>query len=147
MPSRHDPIEELTALAEFHDKINRIHVFVSLLEAHNIRVLRQMPHDVDLAAHVLDVNICPELALGYDLASQGLACLEVKAFVGDPKLTAPEFFPELVFLEDVIAGRVVDDRKEEGGRRTLLARRVEVVVEDGFQAPVVPLPETRFRRH
>lgn len=110
MPSRDDPIEELATLAELHDKINGLLVLVSLLEAHNIGMLRQMAHDFDLPSHILHVDLGPELALGYGLARQGLARLEIEALPGDAELAPAQLFPEPVFVVDVAAGGIAEDR-------------------------------------
>ncbi|POO03432.1 hypothetical protein TorRG33x02_006370 [Trema orientale] len=86
MPFADNPIEELSAFAELHNKINRFSVLVSLLEGHNVGMLRQVAHDPDLPPHVLDIDLRLQLALRYHLASEGVARLEREALVGDSEL-------------------------------------------------------------
>ncbi|PON74898.1 hypothetical protein PanWU01x14_046150, partial [Parasponia andersonii] len=86
MPFTDNPIEELSAFAKLHNKINRFFVLIRLLERHNVGMLRQMAHDPDLPPHVLDIDLRLQLALRYHLASEGVARLECEALVGDPEL-------------------------------------------------------------
>lgn len=53
--TRHDTVEELAALAELHDEVNGIVVLVRVLQRHNVRVFGQVPHDLHLPPHVLDI--------------------------------------------------------------------------------------------
>ena len=112
MPTCNDPIEKLATFTKLHDKINGIHILISFLEGHNIRMCRQMPHNLDLSPYILNVNIGPQLAFSYGLTSKCLIGLKIDTFVRNAKLAAAEFFAKAVFLEYVIASWFVEDREK-----------------------------------
>ena len=102
VPAGDDPVEEFAALAELHDEVDGIVVLTGLAERHDARALRQVAHDGDLAAHVLDVHGCPELPLRDALTREQLARVAVDAEVRHAELAAPELAVHEVPVLDVL---------------------------------------------
>lgn len=92
MPSRHDPIEQLSPLAQLHHQMHRLFVLELLLQGDNARVWGKVLHDGDLSPNILDVDGCAELLLGDGLAGvEGAGIAGDGAEVGDAELAAAEF--------------------------------------------------------
>lgn len=113
--SGHDAVEELAALAELHDEVHGIVVLVGVPEGDDVGVGREVAHDLDLAAHVLDVHRRAQLLLGDGLAGERLAAGAVRAEVGDPELAPPQLPAQLVPLRDVAARGLPEDDEAVGG--------------------------------
>ncbi|CAA0822938.1 Unknown protein [Striga hermonthica] len=60
----YDAVEELPTGAELHDEVDRVLVLVGPLELDDVGLAREVVHDLDLTAHVLDVLLVGQLALG-----------------------------------------------------------------------------------
>lgn len=76
---------------------------------------RQMPHDVHLPPHILDVDGGPQLLLRYRLAGESLAGGLIGAQVGDSELSPAELLAELVPAADVPAVGILEDGELGGG--------------------------------
>jgi hypothetical protein len=81
-----DAVEELPALAELHDEVDRVAVLVGAPELDDVAVSREVVHDLHLPADVLDVVAVDELPGGDGLAGEALPRLAVRDEVGDPEL-------------------------------------------------------------
>ena len=99
-----DPVEELPALAELHDEVDRVAVLVGAPELDDVAVAREVVHDLHLAAHVLDVVPMRELPRRDGLAGVAAARGLVGGEVGDPELAPAELAPEGVGHADVLHG-------------------------------------------
>lgn len=88
-----DPVEELASLAELHDDVDVDLVLVGPFNGDDVPVPAKVVHDLDLAAHVLDVLLGDELALRDGLAREPGARGELRAEVGRPELALPELAP------------------------------------------------------
>ena len=102
MATSDDTIEELSSLAKLHDKVDCVVILVQALERDDIRVRRQLVHDNSLPPDIFNVHSCPKLALGDGFASEDLLGRAIRAEVSDSEFTAPQFFPQHVFLKDVV---------------------------------------------
>nr|GMC96782.1 hypothetical protein PanWU01x14_046150 [Ipomoea batatas] len=102
-----DPIEELAALAELHQKIHSLLVFKHILVANNIGVFRQMAHDLHLPPHILHIDLRPQLALRYLLTRHDLPRFLVRAQIRHAELPPPELLPKFVLLPYVISRHIV----------------------------------------
>jgi len=99
-----DAVEELPALAELHDEVDRVPVLVGSPELDDVAVAREVVHDLHLPAHVLDVVSVDELPRGDGLAGEALPGLPVRDEVGDPELAPPELAAEGVGRAHVLHG-------------------------------------------
>ncbi|CAA7387936.1 unnamed protein product [Spirodela intermedia] len=102
VPPRNDAIEELPSLAELHNQVDIPFIFVGILELHYIGVARQMPHDLHLPPHILNINGGPKLLLRDRLAGEDLPGGLVSAKVGNSELPSAELRPEHVMAGDVL---------------------------------------------
>jgi hypothetical protein len=107
MAALYDAVEQLAARAELHDDVDVLLVLVGALDGDDVPVAGEVVHDLDLAAHVLDVLPCDELALGDGLAGVVGPRGEVRAVVGGAELPLPELAPERVVLPEA-RGRVAE---------------------------------------
>ncbi|CAA6667323.1 unnamed protein product [Spirodela intermedia] len=96
-----DAVEEFPSLAQLHYEVNSAVVLVRILEAYDVGVARQMPHDVHLPPHIFDIDGCPELLLRDGLAGEGLPQGPVCAEVSNAEFASPQLPPEVVPLPDV----------------------------------------------
>ena len=112
LPALDDAVEQLAAGAELHHNVNVLRVLVGALDGDDVPVAREVVHDLDLAADVLDVLLGDELPLGYGLAGVVHPGGEVGAEVGGAELPLPELAPERVVLAQA-RGRA----PEHGGRQ------------------------------
>jgi hypothetical protein len=116
MAALYDAVEQLAARAELHDDVDVLLVLVGALDGDDVPVAGEVVHDLDLAAHVLDVLPCDELALGDGLAGVVGPRGEVRAVVGGAELPLPELAPERVVLPEA-RGRVAEHVGRELRRR------------------------------
>jgi hypothetical protein len=100
----YDAVEELPALAELHNKVDRVPVLVCSPELDDVAVAREVVHDLHLPAHVLNVVAVDELPRGDGLAGEALPGLRVRDEVGDPELAPPELAAESVGRAHVLHG-------------------------------------------
>lgn len=105
------PIEELAALAQFHDEVDGVAVLEGPSQFDDVPVAGEVVHDLDLAADVVDVVAVEELAGGDGLAGQLLMGLLVGHKVGHPELTPPQLPAEAVEGPHVRHGTVKDPPK------------------------------------
>lgn len=106
-----DPIEELAALAQFHDEIDGVAVLEGASQLDDVPVAGEVVHDLDLAADVVHVVVVEELAGGDGLAGQLLMGLLVGHKVGHPELTTAQLPAKAVEGPDVRHGTVKDAAK------------------------------------
>ena len=116
MPLGNDPIEELAALAEFHDQIDRVAILKGTFQFNNVPVAGEVVHDLDLAPDVLHVVAVEELAGGDGLAGQLLPDLVVGHQVRHSELASAQFPAEGIEGADVRHGPVQDPPQPPGGR-------------------------------
>jgi hypothetical protein len=107
VPALYDAVEQFSAGAELHDDVNVLLVLVGALDGDDVPVSGEVVHDLDLAAHVLDVLPRDELALGDGLAGVVDPRGEVRAEVGGAELPLPELAPERVVVPEG-RGRVAE---------------------------------------
>lgn len=140
MASGDNPIKKLPTFTKLHHKINSLSVLINLSVPHNVRVFRQMPHDLHLPPHILDIYLRPELALRYLLTRQALAIRVVKTLVRHAEFPSSELLPESVLFENVVARWVGEhlDRTGEAQRRQSAAEFDNIV---GFLVVVLGLLE------
>uniref|UniRef100_J3LFY1 Uncharacterized protein n=1 Tax=Oryza brachyantha TaxID=4533 RepID=J3LFY1_ORYBR len=124
LPALYDAVEQLAPGAELHHNVDVLLVLVGALDGDDVPVAREVVHDLDLAADVLDVLLGDELALGYGLAGVVHPGGEVGAEVGGAELPLPELAPERVVLAEA-RGRVAEHvgRQLCGGGHPALHRR------------------------
>jgi hypothetical protein len=103
----YDAVEQLPAGAELHDDVDVLVVLVGALDGDDVPVSGEVVHDLDLAAHVLNILPRDELALGDGLAGVVDPRGEVRAEVGGAELPLPELAPERVVLPEG-RGRVAE---------------------------------------
>jgi len=115
VPALYDPVEELASGAELHDDVDVDLVLVRALDSDDVLVAREVVHDLDLAAHVVDVLLGDELALGDGLAGVVDPRGELGAEVGGAELPLPELPAERVEVAEVGGG--VAEHGPEVGRR------------------------------
>lgn len=127
MSSCNNPIKQLTTLAKLHHKVHSSVILISILQANDIRVGREVAHDINLAADVLNVHRRPKLLLRYRFTSEDLAGGVISAEVGHAKLATAKFLAEMVPGGDVIAGGGLED----GDLRYVGSRGRATVVVDG----------------
>jgi hypothetical protein len=89
-----DAFEDIPALAELHDEVDRVAVLVGAPELDDVAVSREVVHDLHLPADVFDVVAVDELPGGDGLAGEALPRLAVRDEVGDPELAPPELAAE-----------------------------------------------------
>ncbi|KAH0449706.1 hypothetical protein IEQ34_020398 [Dendrobium chrysotoxum] len=121
-------IKEFSTLAELHDKMNSIVIFVSILQAHNIKMRRHMPHNLNLPPHILNINSSPKLQLRDTLASELLSRLLISAEICYPKLTSSELDTELIAASDVATSGLFenDELRTARVRRSIVLNRERV---------------------
>lgn len=122
MPLCDDPIEELTSLAELHHEVDSDIVFIGVLQAHHVWVTRQVPHDLHLPPHVLDVHGGAQLLLGDGLAGEALARVHIGAEVCDAELASAELLPKLIATTEVPAGEIPEDDEGRGRPAVVIDR-------------------------
>ena len=110
MPACHNPIEQLTTLAQLHHQMHRILVLARLLQAHNTRILRQMLHDRHLPPHVVHIHRRPELPLRNRLAGEQLPSVAIDAQVSHAELPPAQLPIHHVLLLDPILGHPIQHR-------------------------------------
>jgi len=117
--ARDNAVEELAALAELHDEVNRIVVLECVLERDDVGVFGQVAHDLHLSAHILDINGGSQFLLGYRFARPLLLGLLVAAEVGDAELPSAQLLAQFIAQPNVPA-RGFLEHDELLGRRLLL---------------------------
>jgi hypothetical protein len=100
----YDPVEELAPGAELHDDVDVELVLVGALDGDDVGVAGEVVHDLDLAAHVVDVLPGDELALGDGLAGVVDPRGELGAEEGGAELPLPELPAERVEVAEVGGG-------------------------------------------
>ncbi|WVZ61966.1 hypothetical protein U9M48_011771 [Paspalum notatum var. saurae] len=90
MAPLYDPVEELPSGAQLHDEVHGDGVLVCPDDGDDVGVAGQVVHDLDLAAHVLDVLVGAELPLGDGLAGELFPRGLVGALVGGAELALPQ---------------------------------------------------------
>lgn len=119
VPSGHDLVEELAALADLHDEVHGLVVLEHVPQPDHVGVLRQAAHDLHLAPDVLHVEAAPQPLLRDGLAGERLPRGRVRAAPRHPELAAAELLPQVVPPEEVSAGLGL---LENGDRRAGLGR-------------------------
>jgi len=130
--ARDNSVEELAALAELHDEVNGIVVFEGVLEPDDVGVFGQVPHDLHLPPHILDINGGSQFLLRYRFARQLLLRLLVTAQVRDAELPSAQLPAQIIAQPNVPARGVLQHDK-------LLPRR--------FLPLPPPLPSDPPRSH
>lgn len=112
-----DPVEELAAGAQLHNKIDGVAVLEGADELHDVAVAGEVVHDLHLPPHILHVVAVDELPRGDGLAGVGLTGFSVGAEVGDAELAAAELAPEGVRGPNVLHRAAEDpaDARERAG--------------------------------
>jgi hypothetical protein len=113
-----DAVEELAAGTELHDDVDEERVLVGAANAHDVWVLGEMVHDLDLAVHVLVVLAAQQLALGDGFARVLGAVSLVHALVRGAELPLPQLLADAVKVTHV--RRLV---RQHGCRTTRRRRR------------------------
>nr|GMD46419.1 Os05g0467150 [Ipomoea batatas] len=81
-------------------------VLIRVFQAHNVGMLRQMFHDLNLPPNILNIHSGPQLLLGNRFAGQMVAGGFINAQICNPKFAPPELAAQLVCGLDIVAGRV-----------------------------------------
>lgn len=88
-------IKELPTLAELHNKVHRVPVFVGSLKLHDVPVPCQVVHDLHLPPDIFDVVFGDQLPRRDRFAGEDLLGLLVGDEVGDTELPAAELAPKV----------------------------------------------------
>ena len=105
--------------------MNGIVILVGVLQGHDVRMLRQVAHDLHLPPHVLDVDRRPKLLLRDRLARQLLSGPLVRTEVGYAELAPAQLTAQLVAGLDLAARRGLQN----GELRPVRGGGVETVVD------------------
>nr|GME16673.1 HVA22-like protein E [Ipomoea batatas] len=98
MPLLHNPIKKLPTGAELHNYVHIQSILKGTLNSHDIWVLRQVVHYLNLPPHILVILAAEELLLGNGLAGVGRARGFLRAEMSGPELALPQLLADGVEL-------------------------------------------------